>query len=63
MKNLTLISIVFLLIVSCKKEEVLPTKVDEFSIQSINANSTYNIVAGRSKKVTGPFLDNMEFRG
>jgi arabinan endo-1,5-alpha-L-arabinosidase len=23
------------------------------------ANSTYNIVAGRSKKVTGPFLDNM----
>jgi len=24
------------------------------------ANSTYNIVAGRSRKVTGPFLDNME---
>ena len=23
------------------------------------ANSTYNIVVGRSKKVTGPYLDNM----
>ena len=23
------------------------------------ANSTYNIVVGRSKKVTGPFVDNM----